>query len=830
MYYYTATAHKAGSVSCALTLHSSVDARKTFLLMSQQDCLKLFTIDEKGPGDGKLYEAISQFTLLVKVPSLFGDYVFGVNDAYYGLFMGISEQAGIETSYRISLKESPWEPFGPRPLGFYSAALKALVFILYKGLLNVFPVDQSAIRPSFGDHFTVRIRHANVLDLCDFTKGDVASQGVGFLVQATKRDSSTAVQFVVYDLSVKERELGERELWRVTLPDETYHKVVGLEGKVVIMGIEKILLYKYAEDEPHVALQLSVPAVTLAFGLIDEHRILLGNSLNQLCLLVIQDKQIAYEYLGMISRPSDITYIDNGVVYISSVADNPLFLRLKSAKTADPGNPFIEVISRQEHLGSVVDFVPVESRATGVSQLVACANHMCSSSVYVLGKGISVHKLAAAPLTQVADVWTLNCEVGHFLIAAFISETRVFYWNKASNEISEVELGGIIKKQRTILCGTVDQCFVQITKEGINVSTQGERFSRAISQYTAPKTILHAAINSKLIAISEHNDTVKILELPMKELNVLLTIAVQSEISALSLSDSFLAFSSWDNMLQVFSIDDKFKELVKMKVEAEAAVRAIEFCSFETDKGLLFCGTADGFLISFELKAEDLFSTCKYVSLGTQHVKLKKLLLGDSQVIVGCSETATLIHYFNGTVQYSPINLEGVVDVAAFNVPQAVPATGTPSKAGNSLMNDVLLIATREKLIVGIVDEIQHISSARINLAELQVRRVAYDDRLGTIVVVADSESPAHVRGQVLTFSVTTYSQEAVYQLESQESGCSLALVRRSAPEEHVGFALTARAWRSLAPPWTAIPRPLKDASSSSPSQKAESTCFLRIR
>eukprot|EP00826_Nyctotherus_ovalis_P003393 TRINITY_DN10690_c0_g1_i5.p1 TRINITY_DN10690_c0_g1~~TRINITY_DN10690_c0_g1_i5.p1 ORF type:complete len:425 (+),score=108.20 TRINITY_DN10690_c0_g1_i5:73-1347(+) len=417
-------------------------------------------------------------------------------------------------------------------------------------------------------------------------------------------------------------------------------------------------------------------------------------------------------------------------------------------------------------------------------------SHICSSSVYVLGKGISVHKLAAVPLTQMADMWTLNCDIGHFLIAAFISETRVFYWDKASNEISEVELGGIIKKQRTILCGIVDRCFVQITKEGINASIQGEKFSRAISQYSASHAILHAAINSKLIVVSEHNNTIKVLELPMKELNVLLTIATQNEISALSLSDNFLAFSSWDNMLQVFSIDDKFKEVVKMKVEAEAAVRAIEFCSFEADKGLLFCGTADGFLISFELRTEDFLSTCKYVSLGTQHVKLKKLLLGDLQVIVGCSETATLIHYFNGMVQYSPINLEGVIDVAAFNVPQAIPASGTPSKGGNSLVNDVLLIATREKLIVGIVDEIQHISSARIGLAELQVRKVAYDDRLGTIVVVADSESSANVRGQVMTFNITTYSQEAVYQLEAQESGCSLALVRRSAPEEHVGFAV----------------------------------------
>ena len=498
-----------------------------------------------------------------------------------------------------------------------------------------------------------------------------------------------------------------------------------------------------------------------------------------------------YEFLGSISYPSDIKYVDNGIVYVSSVVDNPLLLQLKSTKTNDPQNPFIEVLTREEHLGSVVDFAPIENRATGVSQLVACSNHICSSSVYVLGKGISVHQLTSCAMPYVADMWGINFGTEHYLAASFVGETRVLKWDKAKSEIAEIKAAGVNKTVRSLLCAKLDEFLVQVTDEGIILTSFTDGFENVVTFYKAANPpILHAAVSSEYITISEWNNTIHVFELQMQSLAEIYTVTAESEISALALSSGLLAFACWDNTLSVYSFAEpdasaatKETTKTKFKVEAEAAVRSMEFCAFESDKSqlYLFCGTADGFLISFELvKGQDPLGTCKYISLGTQFVKLKKLTLGDSQVLVGCSETATLIHYSGGRLQYSPINLEGVSDIATFNLPisQTSAVNTTPSKTGLCSTKDVLLIASKGNLMLGIIDDIQRISSVRIKLAGVQVRKVAYEEKSATIVVLADSETSGALRGQTMIYNAATYTLEDIYQFDPQESVCSLNIIK----------------------------------------------------
>jgi len=795
MYYYTATAHKAGGVFSSLILHPPNDVHKNLLVLNQYDGIKLYTLDEKGISEGKFYEIISRFDLLIKIPGPNGEFVFGINDSYYGILMSVN-QNGISAISKTCFRELAGDPLEPRPLGFCARNLQYVVLALYKGLLKIFPINQAAPeKTQLNDAFTVRLKYRDLLDICDFSNSASlygrSQSAVGILARSLTKEGKTVVQFRVYELSLKEKDLlHSKPVWKIELNDETCHKAIVLgPSSVLIIGTQKIYLFKDFESEPRMVTTVSIPAVVLAYDLIDENRVLLGNAQNQLCLLALQEDKMQYEFLGTISYPSDIKYIDNGVLYVSSVVDNPMMVQLKSMKTGDPACPFIEILSKEEHLGSIVDFVPIENKATGVSQLVVCSNHLSNSSVYALGKGISVHQIANTQIPYLSDMWTINFANEHFLAVTFVSESRLLYWDKNKYEIYEHTAPAFKKSNRSLICSKLDIYLVQINENGIYISNPADGFSHIISQHEVKNgPILHAAISSNFIAISDSNNEIHIFELQMETLVEIFTINGEAEISALALTNNLIAFATWDNMLNICEFNSTEmgksaeKARTKFKIEAEAVARSMEFCRFESEKGqnYLFCGTADGFLISFELnQGQDLLGTCKYISFGTQFVKLKKLILGDSQVLVGCSESATLIHYSGGRLQYSPINLEGVCDIASFNIQQMVPEnnipTATPSKSGViASSKDVLLIASKGNLMMGIMDDIQKISSVRINLPNVEVRKVTFDEKSGTIVVLADSVSTGVIRGQLMTYSISTYTYEDTFLFDPNESGCSL--------------------------------------------------------
>jgi DNA damage-binding protein 1 len=109
------------------------------------------------------------------------------------------------------------------------------------------------------------------------------------------------------------------------------------------------------------------------------------------------------------------------------------------------------------------------------------------------------------------------------------------------------------------------------------------------------------------------------------------------------------------------------------------------------------------------------------------------------------------------------------------------------------MTKDVLIISQKGNLMLSLIDDIQRISTVRIQLPNLQARKIAYEDRSNSILVLADSEISGVTKGQLLCYDATAYTQEDCYQFENQESGCSLTILRDSLiPNFHLIIAGTA--------------------------------------
>lgn len=76
-------------------------------------------------------------------------------------------------------------------------------------------------------------------------------------------------------------------------------------------------------------------------------------------------------FLGEISIPESITYLDNGVFFIGSrLGDSQL---VKLTKTQDENGSYVQVMETFTNLAPIVDMVVVDLDKQGQGQLVTCS-------------------------------------------------------------------------------------------------------------------------------------------------------------------------------------------------------------------------------------------------------------------------------------------------------------------------------------------------------------------------------------------------------------------------------------------------------------------------
>jgi len=721
MYFYEATACKSEGAFCSLPFTHS-DSQSLCLMISQYDELKAFIVNENRTLHQLFRQSMSSpVEKLIKIPYINNDdytittYIFGIDTNCNGYLM-LPTLTNITIISKITLKRISGERV--IPICFY--AYDCAFLCLYKNSLYAIPIKNN--EPTLSEPLIIHNTYDDLLDLCPLPEINV--HALGFLVWKNE-----LIQFLAHEFSTKTL-LSEKPIWEIKVSDNTCHKVIPLKHGIVITARGIFYFYRPFDVNPCCIKNLSTQSIVLSFDLLSDEKVLIGTDHSELILLEVEYDEMSCKNLCAIPYPRDIKCVKE-FVYISSMLDDSLLINLHG-----------EVLNRREHLGGIVDFTSIESPSES-TQLVIGSNHVSSSSIYILKREASLHELTAIPLKYLSDLWSLCFSNDNYLLISFIDSTSIFHL--INSQLIEIEVKGILKN-RSILCAKISDYLVQVTREVVIATEHSSKFSSIVFTYKPKNNILHAAGNNTWIAISEANNKIRVLELKggFVELH---NIDTGSEVSAIELNEKYLSYACWNNTLHIIQfINHREPKEIKIEQNELFDIRSMKVNSFGSDNEYLLCGTADGMLISYTLNS--LKDTYEKRTLGMHQVKLKELTLNNTQVIIGCSGTATLITRYDTNFQYLPIEVKDIIDIALFT------------------LNEVLIIATKEKLILGVIEELQKINTNRISLPNLQVRKVTYKNP--SILVLADLKEQA----QLMTFNTITYSLEDIYQL--QESGCSL--------------------------------------------------------
>lgn len=76
-------------------------------------------------------------------------------------------------------------------------------------------------------------------------------------------------------------------------------------------------------------------------------------------------------YIGEVSIPECVTYLDNGVIFIGSRLGDSQLVKLNTE--ADSNGNFTSVMQTFNNLGPIVDMVVVDLERQGQGQLVTCS-------------------------------------------------------------------------------------------------------------------------------------------------------------------------------------------------------------------------------------------------------------------------------------------------------------------------------------------------------------------------------------------------------------------------------------------------------------------------
>ena len=200
--------------------------------------------------------------------------------------------------------------------------------------------------------------------------------------------------------------------------------------------------------------------------------------MGQLFLMILIDESktnlpkvtdIRFEQLGETAIADNMTYIDNGVVFIGSkLGDSQL---IKLCTEANENGSFINILETYTNLGPILDMLVVDIEKQGQGQLITCSGGHRNGSLRIIRSGIGIHESANIELPGVKALWPLKLASSEFddhLILSFYSYTKIFSF--FDEEFEDVEYDGFDLSNQTIHCANVSfNQIVQITSTSVRL-------------------------------------------------------------------------------------------------------------------------------------------------------------------------------------------------------------------------------------------------------------------------------------------------------------------------------------------------------------------------
>lgn len=735
-YNYYVTAHKSSAVHFSIT--GNFTGPDDFnLILGKNTRFEIYTVTSEGLRPIKevnVYGTIAVL-LLFRPAGEKKDLLFLLTERYNACILEYSET---ENGCQIITKSSGilTDPVGRPPetgvLGFIDPTCKLIGLRLYEGVLKILPYDSTSkeLRP-----FNIRIDEPSVID-AKFLHG-CSTPTVAIIYQ-----NSAGRHIKTYEISSRDKE-AKPGPWLLEHINEEATIMVSVPsplGGALVIGQESVMYHSGTDMTTLIPPSMIKHNIVTCVATVDKGRYMIGDMAGRLFMLHVDTeemmdenvsvKNLHIEYLGEISIPECLSYLDNGVVYVGSRLGDSQLIRLETTPVTGDGDApssYITVLDTYTNLGPIVDMCVVDLERQGQGQLVTCSGAFKEGSLRIIRNGIGIQEHASIDLPGIKGLWPLRlysegCKYDT-LILSFVGHSRIL--RLSGEEIEESEFGGFDDEQQTFLCSNVigDQ-IVQITEKEVRLISK-ETKSLATIWTPQDGNISRASCNSEqiLVAVGRklyylevgHNEILKKSEHALPEEVACVTIdpLVSSSPEATSTRAAVCAVGLWnDNSIRLLSLPD----LVELHVEmlgGEIIPRSVLLVKFE-DINYLLVTLGDGMLFYFTIN-DDMkgLGERKKVPLGTQPTELHTFLSGGVLNVFSCSDRPTVIYSSNHKLVFSNVNLREV------NYMCALDSEGYP---------DSLAIANDNTLLIGKIDEIQKLHIRTVPLFE-SPRRIAYQEK-----------------------------------------------------------------------------------------------------
>ncbi|GFX77483.1 DNA damage-binding protein 1 [Trichonephila clavipes] len=732
-YNYVVTAHKPTGVgACATGNFTSPEDLN--LVLAKNTRLEIYLVSPEGLRPIKEISIYGRITVmkLFRPPDEKKDVLFILTHKYNAAVLEcVNDGDNLEIITRAhgNVADTIARPSETGSIGVVDPTCRLIGLRLYDGLFKVIPLDKETKELKA---FNLRMEELHVHDI-QFLYGCANPTVVLVYQDAQSRHVKT------YEISLRDKEFVEGP-WQqnnVEVEATTVIAVPEPYGGAIVIGQESITYY---HGEKHVAIAppLIKQSVINCYCKVDENgsRYLLGNMCGRLFMLLLNKEErmdgrhvvssLKFEFLGEITIPECITYLDNGVVYIGSrLGDSQL---VKLITKANESNSFTEILESFTNLGPIIDMCVVDLERQGQGQLVTCSGAYKEGSLRIIRNGIGIHEHASIDLPGVKGLWPLKLDTTEYddtLILSFVGQTRVLTLN--GEDIEEKHLPGFDVSQQTFYCANVnyDQ-IVQVTASSIRLLHRPTK--QILSQWIPPadEIICVVSANMSQVVCAIRNE-LYYFDVFDKEIRQTGHLVMNYEIACIDINpldsraiSDICAVGLWtDISIRIVHLPS-LKELHKEMLGGDIIPRSILCTTFENMHYLL-CALGDGSLFYFTINPKTgKLADRKKVTLGTQPTVLKTFRSLATTNVFACSDRPTVIYSSNHKLVFSNVNLKEVSHMCPLN------SAGYP---------DSLALANDHALLIGTIDEIQKLHIRNVPLGE-SPRRIAYQEDTQTFGVI----------------------------------------------------------------------------------------------
>lgn len=732
---YVVTAHKPTAVTACVTGNfTSPDDLN--LILAKNTRLEIYLVTPEGLRPVKeigIYGKISILKLF-RPPNEKRDLLFILTFRYNCMILECQqdgENIDIITRAHGNVADRIGRPSETGSIVIIDSECRVIGMRLYDGLFKVIPLDNNRELKAF----SIRLEELNVQDI-EFLHGCPTPTIILIHQDTLGRHVKT------YEISLRDKEFIKGPWKQDNVETEASIIITVPEpfNGALIIGQESITYHKgdtYIAVAPPIIKQSTI----VCYGKVDSNgsRYLLGDMAGRLFMLLLEKEErmdgavtvrdLKVEFLGEISIPECITYLDNGVVYIGSRLGDSQLIKLNV--DANEHGSFVEMMETFTNLGPIVDMCVVDLERQGQGQLVTCSGAYKEGSLRIIRNGIGIHEHASIDLPGIKGMWPLHINApgnhDNMLVLSFVGQSRVLMLY--GEEVEETELPGFENNQQTFYCGNVvhDQ-IVQVTATSVRLISSETK--HLLSEWRPPenKNISVVACNTCQVVCAV-GSSLFYLEIGRGTINLVSSTVLEQEIACLDitpLTESIIkteicAIGLWTDISARILHLPSFQELHREMLGGEIIPRSILMTTFEGIHYLL-CALGDGSLFYFGLNPEvGSLTDRKKVTLGTQPTMLKTFKSLSTSNVFACSDRPTVIYSSNHKLVFSNVNLKEVNYMCPLN------SEGYP---------DSLALANDSTLTIGAIDEIQKLHIRTVPLGE-SPRRIAYQESSQTFGVVS---------------------------------------------------------------------------------------------